>query len=847
MAQPTAHPVLFAEQQRVQLVRYACEILELRFRWNRVALEQQFAWWRALAAGTALRSRLERQWLATALTALSVTAATRLYRQRATTALRLHVALRRQAGALGTLGAVATRRRSLHQADDVLRRARRRLYLTRALASLSLAALEEHAALRACCCRVALRALRRWVWAQRTAARQLVVVSLRRALAAWLRELEACALTACAERCGRQGRQQAARRALWRLAAYACAVRMARRACEPVLRELHRQHCALCLCVAWWRLDAISVGASHERRRRRQAHALATLHAAAADRGALAAAALVMAHRRQAIALAALAATAATRLYRQRATTALHLHVALCRQAGALGILGAVATRRRSLHQAAEAVRTSRRTLHITRALASLSLAAADERAAVRAGCCRVVLRALRRRSAGTRAQRAAARGMSARWLRRAFAAWLRVLEARALVACAARCGRQGRQQAARRALWRLDSNARAAATSDNLRRAAATDRARGALHCLRSAAEGGVVRRGRLARVRGMARRRGLLRAVARWATAAVASAASAAELRAAIALARRHALARLVAATACAARRAALSAAARRRRLSSSLRVWRGQAVALGPWHRALAAAASRFGSRGGRCACRHAMQSWRAFRAARVSLAACAARVGGAARRWRLHELCDACRADIERRAAHAELEVALLERAASAADVAACARAMRCWRRSFDRSWAATAAAMRGALKTLEAALLLWRSFAAAYSLGKLRWRRLGEVVERRWRRALQQRQSVLEQLCDATRGWQRDAGERWQRSYNTFAVEAVAVAHHDYVPPSFVPRSKGKSSPPRDKGVPQASPRTPTHPAAVEGPGGGPPTWLMAAETVLSVSSPEKRN
>ena len=148
-------------------------------------------------------------------------------------------------------------------------------------------------------------------------------------------------------------------------------------------------------------------------------------------------------------------------------------------------------------------------------------------------------------------------------------------------------------------------------------------------------------------------------------------------------------------------------------------------------------------------------------------------------------------------------------------------------------------------MRGALKALEAALLLWRSFAAAYSLGKLRWRRLGESVERRWRRALQQRQSVLGQLCDATRGWQRDAGERWQRSYNSFAVEAVAVAHHDYVPPSFVPRSRGKGATLPAEGVTPVRPRTPTHPAAEEGPGGGPPTWLMAAETVLSVSSPDK--
>jgi hypothetical protein len=115
-----------------------------------------------------------------------------------------------------------------------------------------------------------------------------------------------------------------------------------------------------------------------------------------------------------------------------------------------------------------------------------------------------------------------------------------------------------------------------------------------------------------------------------------------------------------------------------------------------------------------------------------------------------------------------------------------------------------------------------------------SLARLRWRRLGDAVGGRWRLALHERQATLGRLSAATRSWRSDADERWRRSYNCFAVEAVAVAKHDYVPLSF-------SSKPT--GTPPATARTVEHPAAEPGPGGGPPTWLLTAESVLEATTP----
>ena len=152
----------------------------------------------------------------------------------------------------------------------------------------------------------------------------------------------------------------------------------------------------------------------------------------------------------------------------------------------------------------------------------------------------------------------------------------------------------------------------------------------------------------------------------------------------------------------------------------------------------------------------------------------------------------------------------------------------------WAAEHERAWRSAAAATRGALKALASALLLWRSWAARLSLARLRWRRLGDAVGGRWRLALHERQATLGRLSAATRSWRSEADERWRRSYNCFAVEAVAVAKHDYVPLSF-------SSKPT--GTPAATTRAVEHPAAEPGPGGGPPTWLLTAESVLEATTP----
>ena len=127
------------------------------------------------------------------------------------------------------------------------------------------------------------------------------------------------------------------------------------------------------------------------------------------------------------------------------------------------------------------------------------------------------------------------------------------------------------------------------------------------------------------------------------------------------------------------------------------------------------------------------------------------------------------------------------------------------------------------------------MLLWRSRAARYSLAKLRWRRLGEGADGKWRHALRERQATVGQLREATHGWRSDAARRWRRSYNSFAVEATAIAVHDYVPPEFLAAAAAK---PREQ-------RAVAHPAAEPGPGGGPPTWLLTAESVLEATSPER--
>jgi hypothetical protein len=386
----------------------------------------------------------------------------------------------------------------------------------------------------------------------------------------------------------------------------------------------------------------------------------------------------------------------------------------------------------------------------------------------------------------------------------------------------AERCAAQGRRQAAHHALCRLEAHAQACATAAALRAAVAADRARGAVDVWRGASAATARLLACAAAVRRLRRHR----ATRHWALAAAAAAAAAVRASEADAAAVLGALARL--------RRVwrrlgggaggagAAVTTAWRRRLRAALAQWR-----------ALAAARPSPPCVSQRARAR-ALALWRQQHARHAWFALVEAAAVGVGRRRQLRELRDACLSAATRRRWLAEQRDARCARGAALRARLVCRHVMARWAIHHERGWMAAAAATRGALKALSASLLLWRSWAARFSLARLRWRRLGDAVGGRWRQVLHERQATLGRLSAATRSWRSDADERWRRSYNCFAVEAVAVAKHDYVPLTFSSKPTGTLTVPT---------RTVKHPAAEPGPGGGPPTWLLTAESVLEATTP----
>ena len=602
----------------------------------------------------------------------------------------------------------------------------------------------------------------------------------------------------------------------YRLARYACEILSLRAVWNSVELQTH---------LSWWRATAAGRRLHARQLQRRQATALV----------ALAVASLV----RQNLVRAAQSARAG---HERRALAAWFASLA----------------RSHSLVQAGAAVRERRRWGAIAAGLAAVGAEAANALIAVRCAGARHALRALRGHAARRHEWRGALARSAALRVRRAAQGALRVWAAllpvallwRCAVRCAAearrgamraallrlrahgaaaasarraeRCAAQERRQAAHHALYRLEAHAQACATAAALRAAVATDRARGAVGAWRGASAATA----RLLTCAAAVRRLRRHRATRHWALAARAAAAAAvraSEVDAALvlgALARLRRVWRRLGGGSGGAGAAATTAWRRRLR------------AALAQWH-ALAGARPSAPCVNQRARAR-ALALWRRQHARHAWFALVEAAAVGVGRRRQLHALRDACLSATTRRRWLAEQRDERCARGAPLRARLVCCHAMARWAARHERAWMAAAAATRGALKALAASLLLWRSWAARFSLARLRWRRLGDAVSGRWRQALHERQATLGRLSAATRSWRSDADERWRRSYNCFAVEAVAVAKHDYVPLTF-------SSKPT--GTPTALTRTVKHPAAEPGPGGGPPTWLLTAESVLEATTP----
>ena len=866
--QQAAHPIRLAPLPRYRLARYACEILSLRAIWNSVELQTHLSWWRATAAGCRLHAQQLQRRQATALVALAVASLVRQNLVRAAQSARAGHERRALAAWFTTLA----RSRSLVQAVVAVRERRRRRAIAAGLAAVGAEAASALVAVRSAGARHVLRALRghavrRHEW--RGALARSAALRARRAaqaaLRAWAALLPVALLWRCAERCAAEARRGAARTALARLCAHAAAAASARRACEPLLRALHALSAARRAALATWRLVALAGAARRSAARRARRRMLLTLSVAAATRRAFVA---VMAVGRAAVqrrAVAAGLAAVAEAAERSRTTVrgarskralaqwrenhARHAWFAFVEaEAAAVG-------RRRRLHALrahALALWREQHARHAWFACVEAEAAAMGRRRRLRTLC------ALRVHAARKRAGRAALRrGAECRvwWSElRALEAWAALLPVALLWRCAGRCAAearrgaartalarlcahaaavasarraercaaQGRRQAAHHALCRLEAHAQACATAAALRAAVAADRARSAVGAWRGASAATARLVACAAEVRRSRRRR----ATRHWALAARAAAAAAMRASEADAVAMLGALARL--------RRVwrrlgggsggagAAATNAWRRRLRAALAQWRALAAA-----RPSPPCVSR------RARAR-ALALWRQHHACHAWFALVEAAAVGVGRRRQLRALRDACLSAATRRRWLVEQWDARCARGAPLRARLVCRRAMARWAAHHERAWMAAAAATRGALQALAASLLLWRSWAARFSLARLRWRRLGDAVGGRWRQALHERQETLGRLSAATRSWRSDADERWRRSYNCFAVEAVAVAKHDYVPLTF-------SSKPT--GTPTAPTRTVKHPAAEPGPGGGPPTWLLTAESVLEATTP----
>ena len=866
--QQAAHPIRSAPLPRYRLARYACEILSLRAVWNSVELQTHLSWWRASAAGRRLHARQLQRRQATALVALAVASLVRQNLVRAAQSARAGHERR----ALAAWFASLARSHSLVQAGAAVRERRRWGAIAAGLAAVGAEAASALVAVRCAGARHALRALRghaarrhEWRGALGRSAALWVRRAAQGALRVWAALLPVALLWRCAVRCAAEARRGAMRAALLRLPAHGAAAESARRACEPLLRALHGLSAARRAALATWRLVALAGAARRDAARRARRRMLVALSMAAAERRAFVAVVAVgrAAVRRRAVA-AGLAAVAVA-AERSRATVrgarskraltqwrenhARHAWFAFVEaEAAAVG-------RRRRLHALrahALALWREQRARHEWFAFVEAEAAAVGKRRQLRTLC---TLRAhAERKSAGRAALRRGAE-CRVRWSKsRALEAWAALLPVallwRCAVRCAAearrgamraallrlcahgaaaasarraeRCAAQERRQAAHHALYRLEAHAQACATAAALRAAVATDRARGAVGAWRGASAATA----RLLTCAAAVRRLRRHRATRHWALAARAAAAAAvraSEVDAALvlgALARLRRVWRRLGGGSGGAGAAATTAWRRRLR------------AALAQWH-ALAGARPSAPCVNQRARAR-ALALWRRQHARHAWFALVEAAAVGVGRRRQLHALRDACLSATTRRRWLAEQRDERCARGAPLRARLVCCHAMARWAARHERAWMAAAAATRGALKALAASLLLWRSWAARFSLARLRWRRLGDAVSGRWRQALHERQATLGRLSAATRSWRSDADERWRRSYNCFAVEAVAVAKHDYVPLTF-------SSKPT--GTPTALTRTVKHPAAEPGPGGGPPTWLLTAESVLEATTP----
>jgi hypothetical protein len=866
--QQAGHPIRSAPLPRYRLARYACEILSLRAVWNSVELQTHLSWWRATAAGCRLHARQLQRRQATALVALAVASLVRQNLVRAAQSARAGHERRALAAWLATLA----RSHFLVQAVAAVRERRRWRAIATGLAAVGAEAASARVAVRCARARHALRALRghaarrhEWRGALARSAPLRVRCAVQGALWLWAALLPVALLWRCAGRCAAEARRGAVRAALARLRAHGAAAASARRACEPLLRALHALSAARRAALATWRLVALAGAARRGARRRALRRMLVALSMAAAARRAFVAALAVgrAAVRRRALAagLAALAeaaersratvrgARSKRALAQWRENHARHEWFAFVEAEAA------AAGRRRRLHALrahALVLWREQHARHEWLAFVEVEAAAAGRRRRLHALC---VLRAhAERKSAGRAALRRGAE-CRVRWSEsRALEAWAALLPVALLWRCvgrcaaearrgavraalarlrahgataasarrAERCAAQGRRQAAHHALCRLEAHAQACATAAALRAAVAADRARGAVDVWRGASAATARLLACAAAVRRLRRHR----ATRHWALAAAAAAAAAVRASEADAAAVLGALARL--------RRVwrrlgggaggagAAVTTAWRRRLRAALAQWR-----------ALAAARPSPPCVSQRARAR-ALALWRQQHARHAWFALVEAAAVGVGRRRQLRELRDACLSAATRRRWLAEQRDARCARGAALRARLVCRHVMARWAIHHERGWMAAAAATRGALKALSASLLLWRSWAARFSLARLRWRRLGDAVGGRWRQVLHERQATLGRLSAATRSWRSDADERWRRSYNCFAVEAVAVAKHDYVPLTFSSKPTGTLTVPT---------RTVKHPAAEPGPGGGPPTWLLTAESVLEATTP----